>query len=76
MEGLAYSWGGVCKESLRHEVVGLEDLFNVVSVNTNSDSHDHVLGSFDNLAIDSEEIRSLKGLETEVVVGEISVIDD
>jgi len=66
----------VSKESLRHEVVGLEDLVNVGAVNTNSDSHHHVLRSLNNLAVDSKEVRSLEGLETKVVVGEISVVND
>jgi hypothetical protein len=73
---VTYSWGGVCEESLRHEVVGLEDLVNVGTVNTHSDSHHHVLGSLDNLAIDSEQIRPLEGFEPKVVVCEISIVND
>lgn len=64
------------KESLRHEVVGLEDLVNVGTVDANSDTHHHVLGSLNNLAVDSKEVRSLEGLETKVVVGEVSVVND
>ena len=73
---VTYSWGGVGKESLRHKVVGLEDLVNVGTVDTNSDSHHHVLRSLDNLAVDSKQIRPLEGLETKVVVCEISIVDD
>lgn len=68
--------GGVSEITLRHKVVGLDDLFEVGTVDTNRDSHHHVLRSLDNLAVDSEEVRSLERLETEVVVSEISVVDD
>lgn len=64
------------KVSLRHEVVGLDDLLEVGTVNTDRDTHDHVLRSLDNLAVDSKQIRSLEGLEPEIVVGEISIVDD
>lgn len=64
------------KVSLRHEIVGLEDLVDVFTVDTDRDSHHHVLRSLDNLAVDSEEVRSLERLEAEIVVGEISVVND
>lgn len=54
------------KVPLAHQVVSLDDLVDVLSPNTNSDTHDHVLGTFSNLAIDSEEVRSLERLETEL----------
>jgi hypothetical protein len=62
--------------SLRHEVVSLEDLVNVGTVNTDGDTHDHVLWSLDNLAVNAEQVRPLERLETKVVVSEISVVDD
>lgn len=42
--------------SFRHEVVGLDHFGNVGTVDTNSDSHDHVLRALDNLAIDPEKV--------------------
>jgi hypothetical protein len=66
----------VGKEPFRHKVVSLEDLVNVCTVDTNRDSHHHMLRSLDNLAIDSKQIRPLEGLETKVVVGEISIVND
>ena len=62
--------------SLRHEGVGLNDLVNVGSVNANSHTHDHVLWSLDDLAVDAKKVRSLKGLEAKVVVGKVAVVDD
>ncbi len=62
--------------SLRHQVVSLNDLVNVSTVNTNSDTHDHVLRSLDDFAIDSEKVRSFKSFETEIVVSEITIVDN
>lgn len=54
------------KVPLAHEVVGLDDLVDVLPPDSNGDTHDHVLGTFSNLAVDSEQVRSLEGLETEL----------
>jgi hypothetical protein len=56
----------VGKVPLAHQVVGLDDLVDVLSPDPDSDTHDHVLRTFSNLAIDSEEVRSLERLETEL----------
>ena len=45
-------------------------------VNTDRNTHEHVLRSFSNLSIESKEIRAFKGLETKIVVIEISVVID
>lgn len=60
---------------LAHQVVGLDDLVDVLSPDTNSDTHDHVLRTFSNLAIDSEEVRSLECLETELFCRYMSSLD-
>ena len=57
--------GSVGEVSLRHEVVGLDRLLDVVSVDSDGDSHDHVLGALGNVAVDSEQVRSLERLEPE-----------
>ena len=54
------------KVPLAHQVIGLDDLVDVLSPDSNSDTHDHVLRTFSNLAIDTEEVRSLERLETEL----------
>lgn len=54
------------KVPLAHQVIGLDDLVDVLSPDSNSDTHDHVLRTFSNLAIDSEEVRSLERLEAEL----------
>ena len=54
--------------SFRHEVVGLKCSINIASVDTNSDTHKHVLRSFSYSAIDSEKVRTFESLETEVVL--------
>ena len=40
----------------RHEVVGLNDALDVVSPDTDSNTHDHVLGTLGNLAIELQEV--------------------
>ena len=42
-----------------HEVVGFNDLLDVIAVNTDGDTHNHVLRSFCDFTIDSQEIGSL-----------------
>ena len=59
-----------------HEIVGFNDLLDVIAVNPNSNTHDHVLWSFGDFAIDSQEIGPLHCLEAKVVVVEILVIDN
>ena len=43
-------------------------------VDTDCNTHEHVLRSFCNLSIESEKIGALKGLETKIIVIEISVV--
>jgi hypothetical protein len=40
--------------SLGHEVVCLDHLLDILTVNTDSHSHNHVLRSLDNLAVDPQ----------------------
>ena len=54
------------KVPLAHEVVSLDDLVDVLSPDSNSDTHDHVLRTLSDLAVDSEQVRSLEGLETKL----------
>lgn len=59
-----------------HEVVGLNGLLNVLTVNTHRHTHDHLLWSLRNLSVDAEQVGPLKSLETEVLVLEVTVVDD
>lgn len=64
------------EELARHEVVSLEDTLNIVTPDADSHTHDHVLGTLNNLAINLEEVGSLKSLEAKVLVLEVTVIDN
>ena len=50
------------------QVVRLDGLFNVFAVDTDSYSHEEVLWTFSYLAIDTEQVGSLKGLVAKVVL--------
>ena len=47
-------WRSVSEVSLGHEIVGFDGSFDVVPVNTYSDSHDHMLWPFGGATIDSQ----------------------
>ena len=47
-----------------HEVVGLDGAINIVLVDTNGDSHEHVLRSLCCSSVDLEEVRTFEGLES------------
>ena len=61
------SWGRVGEVALRHELVRLNGSINVVLVNPNSDTHVHLLRALTNSTVDFEQVRALKGFETEVI---------
>ena len=44
------------KVSLGHEMIGIDDTFDVFAMNANGDTHDHVLRSLSYSTIDSEQI--------------------
>ena len=74
--GVEQSGRGVSKILHAHEVVGLEGSVDVIAVNADGDTHEHMLWSLDSLAIDLHQIRSLQSLEAEVVVLVVSIMDD
>ena len=57
---------------LRHQVVRLEGALEIEQVDTDGAAHQHVLGAFDDLAFDLEQVRALEGLEPEEVVVEVA----
>jgi hypothetical protein len=59
----------------------LEDSVEIVSVDTDCDTHEHVLRSFGDLSIDAKEVRALESFESEVVLrvfgmGSVSMLSD
>jgi len=48
----------------------------VVFVDTNGDAHEHLLRTFSNFAIQAHEVGACQGLEAEVIVAEVAVVDD
>jgi hypothetical protein len=49
-------------------MVGLDDPLNIISVNANGDTHDHLLRSFSYSTIDSEVIGSFESFKTEAEI--------
>ena len=48
-----------------NEVVGLENVLDVGAMDADRDVRYHLLGTFSNVAIDAEEVRSLESFESE-----------
>ena len=45
-------------------------------MDADSHAHEHVLRAFDDFVIDFEQVAALEGFESEVIVVEVSVVDD
>ena len=61
-------WSGVSEVALTHQIISFESLWDVFVVDTNCNTHQHVLWSFCNLAIQTQKIGTLEGLESKVIV--------
>ena len=48
-----------------HEIVRLNDLVDVRAVDSDGNSHDHVLRSFSNASIDSKKVGAFESFESE-----------
>jgi hypothetical protein len=46
----------MCEVTFRHEVVCLNDALKIILVDAHCDTHDHMLRTFGNTAIDPEKI--------------------
>lgn len=55
----------MCEKSFRHKVVRLDDALNIVLVDAHGNTHNHMLGTFGNTAIDPEKVGPLESLESE-----------
>jgi hypothetical protein len=54
--------------SATHEVVRLDDLLDIIAVDADGNTHEQVLRSLGDLAIDAEQVGPLEGLEAKVVL--------
>ena len=67
---------GVGEPPLAHQVVGLDGGVNVLLVDAHGHAHQHVLGPLHHLAVEAQQVAALQGLEAEVVVVVVAVVDD
>ena len=68
-------WRCMGEPSLRHHVVSSDSRFYVILVNPNRDSHQHVLGPFNNLPLNLQEVRPLEGFEPKIIIVKVPVIN-
>jgi len=66
----------VGEPAFAESVVRFNDRFEVVFVNANGHTHQHVLRTLDDFAIDFEQVAPLEGFESEVIVVEVPVVND
>ena len=64
------------EELARHQVVRLNSCIDISAVNSESDTHDHVLRAFHNAAAGAHQVSAVKCLEAEVIVAVVAVIND
>ena len=57
--GVEQSWRGVSEVFGGHEIVGFDCLFNVVAVNADRNTHDHMLRTFSHLTINPQKVGTL-----------------
>ena len=58
--GIEESWSGVREPALAEVVVGLDGSVDVVLVDADGDTHEHMLRALDNNVVDLEEVRALR----------------
>lgn len=59
------------EEFSAHQVVGLNCQFNVIFMNSQGNSHEHMLGSFYNFSIDFEKVSSFKSFEAKEIESKV-----
>ncbi len=62
------------EEPLRDEFISFDGFFQIIRMNTNSNSHQQMLRPFDNYIVDFEQITSFQRFETKVVENKISFV--
>lgn len=60
--------GGMREVSLGHEIVSLNDTINIGAMNSNRNTHNHMLWTFSNASINAEEVRPFQCFETKAKV--------
>ena len=61
--------------ALRHQMVCSENRINIILVDSNSNSHQHVLWPLYYFSRNFQEIRSLKSLKTKIIIIKVPVIN-
>lgn len=61
---------------LGHQIVRFDGCIDVLSMDANSGSHQHVLWTLDDFSVYFQQIRSLECLEAKVVVVEVAIVDN
>ena len=69
-------WRSMSEPTLRHHVVCFDNRINIILVNSNSNSHQHMLRPFYNLPLNFQKVGPLKGFEAEIIIVKISIIYD
>lgn len=59
---------GVGEVAFRHEVIRFEDAVDIGAVDTDGDTHDHVLRAFGDTTADAKEVGTLECFEAEAVM--------
>lgn len=67
---------GMREEPLGEEGVGLEDAGDVIHVHAHRDTHEHVLRTFGNDAVNFQQIGFFEGFESKVVKFKVTVVND
>ena len=70
------SWGGVSEQLLREQVIRLNGSVNVLAMDPDGNSHQHLLRSLNHLPVLLQEVGSQQGLESKILILEISIIDE
>ncbi len=74
--GIEQGGCGVGEVTLGEAFVGLEDAVNIVSVDSDGDTHKHALWAFCNLSVHLEKVGLFQCLEAKVIVFEITGVVD
>ena len=57
-------------------MIRINSLFDILLVDTDGYSHQHVLRALDNFTVDAQQIGALQSFETKVVVIKVTVVDN
>jgi hypothetical protein len=69
-------WRSMREELLRHQVITLQNRGDVSAMDTDTDTHKHVLRALNNMLVDGKQVGSFESFEAEVVITVIPIVDD